>query len=124
MGASSILVRLFFGLSNGLRSRAACAPLTHDHHKHHHNPKHKTVPAEGDRFHTTRDGAALDLPTEDDSFTVTCAFIVCTSTGYEKGQILSTTIMVGVLRSVGRKWGRVQGAKYSDEFLNRMHLAG
>lgn len=45
------------------------APLTHDHHEHQHNPDHKTVPAEGARFHTNRKGAALVLPVEEDAFT-------------------------------------------------------
>lgn len=45
------------------------APLEHDHHKHHYNPPHKTVPADGDRFHTNREGGALKLPVEEDAFT-------------------------------------------------------
>eukprot|EP00752_Nemacystus_decipiens_P013933 g12369.t1 len=44
------------------------APLEHDHHTHKHNPPHKTVPAGDDRFHTNREGAALDLPAEEDAF--------------------------------------------------------
>ena len=44
------------------------APLTHDRHTHKHNPDHKTVPADGERFHTNREGNALVLPVEQDAF--------------------------------------------------------
>lgn len=56
-------------LSTFAQDKPATAPLTHDHHTHKHNPPHKTVPADGDRFHTNREGAKLDLPVEEDVFT-------------------------------------------------------
>jgi 3',5'-cyclic AMP phosphodiesterase CpdA len=51
------------------QDKPATAPLEHDRHTHKHNPDHKTVPAEGDRFHTNREGADLELPVEEDAFT-------------------------------------------------------
>ncbi|MEO0477679.1 MAG: metallophosphoesterase [Planctomycetota bacterium] len=48
---------------------APTAPLEHDHHTHKHNPPHKTVPADGTRFHTNREGTDLVLPVEEDAFT-------------------------------------------------------
>lgn len=45
----------------------ATAPLTHDRHTHHHNDPHPTQEP-GDRFHTSRDGAPLMLPAEEDAF--------------------------------------------------------
>jgi len=47
----------------------AIAPLTHDNHEQHYNDPHPTVPAQGERFMTSRQGAALELPSEDDAFT-------------------------------------------------------
>ena len=43
---------LFISLNCVAQDRPATAPLEHDRHTHKHNPDHKTVPAEGDRFHT------------------------------------------------------------------------
>ncbi|MEM6506663.1 MAG: metallophosphoesterase, partial [Planctomycetota bacterium] len=51
------------------QDKPATAPLEHDRHTHKHNPPHKTVPAQGDRFHTNRDGTKLVLPVEEDAFT-------------------------------------------------------
>lgn len=51
------------------QDKPATAPLEHDRHTHKYNPKHKTVPAEGARFHTSREGNTLELPTEEDTFT-------------------------------------------------------
>lgn len=45
------------------------APLTHDHHTHHHNEPHPTEAPSEKRFHTNREGATLALPTQDASFT-------------------------------------------------------
>jgi hypothetical protein len=42
--------------------------IGHKRHHHVHNPKHETVPADAKRFITSRQGAPLDLPAEDDAF--------------------------------------------------------
>lgn len=64
-----LLSCLALSLSVFAQGKPATAPLEHDHHTHKHNPPHKTVPADNDRFHTSRDGAKLDLPVEEDAFT-------------------------------------------------------
>ena len=58
-----------FSLSASAQDKPATAPLEHDHHSHKHNPSHKTVPPDGDRFHTNREGNALPLPVEEGAFT-------------------------------------------------------
>ena len=64
-----LIVCGFFSFSAFAQAKPATAPLEHDRHTHQHNPDHKTVPADGDRFHTNREGAALDLPVEEEAFT-------------------------------------------------------
>ncbi len=47
----------------------AIAPLTHDRHLHHHNPKHERV-IDAERFTTNREAASpLYLPAEEEAFT-------------------------------------------------------
>lgn len=49
-------------------SAQATAPVTHDHHRHPHNDPHPRS-TDQTRFLTNRQGAALELPAEDDAFT-------------------------------------------------------
>jgi UDP-2,3-diacylglucosamine pyrophosphatase LpxH len=60
---------LFIALPLAAQDKPATAPLEHDRHTHKHNPDHKTEPAEGDRFHTNREGTTLELPVEEEVFT-------------------------------------------------------
>lgn len=62
------LAVLLASLLAGQSLAQATAPVTHDRHTHHHNAPHPREDG-GDRFHTTRDGAPLQLPAEDESFT-------------------------------------------------------
>ena len=64
-----LLACAFFCMSTFAQDKPATAPLTHDHHTHKHNPDHKTVPADSERFHTNRQGNALQLPVEEEAFT-------------------------------------------------------
>ncbi|MBX2851174.1 MAG: metallophosphoesterase [Phycisphaeraceae bacterium] len=64
-----LFVCAMLSLSVFAQQEPATAPLEHDRHTHKHNPDHKTVPAEGDRFHTSREGNVLELPVEEDAFT-------------------------------------------------------
>lgn len=64
-----VLACLFSCLSAFAQQNPATAPLEHDHHTHKHNPDHKTLPAEGERFHTNREGNQLELPVEEEAFT-------------------------------------------------------
>lgn len=65
----ALLIFSFVGLNAFAQDKPATAPLEHDRHTHKHNPDHPTEKAEGPRFHTTRTGAPLKLPKEDDAFT-------------------------------------------------------
>jgi len=64
-----VVICLIFSFSASAQDKAPTAPLTNDHHTHKYNPAHKTVPAQGDRYHTNREGAPLKLPVEEDAFT-------------------------------------------------------
>ncbi|MEZ6189931.1 MAG: LamG-like jellyroll fold domain-containing protein [Phycisphaerales bacterium] len=46
----------------------ATAPVTHDRHTHHHNDKHPVI-HDQTLIHTSRKGAELDLPTDEEMFT-------------------------------------------------------
>ncbi len=63
------VIGAMLAMSISAQDKAPTAPLEHDHHTHKHNPAHPTVPADGERFHTDREGAALKLPLEEDAFT-------------------------------------------------------
>lgn len=61
---------LAVGLITAYAAKQHTAPVTHDRHLEKHNPAHPTTPTtNSDRFQTTREGAALQLPKEDDAFT-------------------------------------------------------
>ena len=66
---STVLACLFVSISALAQDKPATAPLEHDRHTHQHNPDHKTVPADGTRFHTNREGSKLVLPVEEEAFT-------------------------------------------------------
>ncbi|MEM1354468.1 MAG: metallophosphoesterase [Planctomycetota bacterium] len=65
---TSLFLFVVLGLLADSAIGQAIAPVTHDRHTHSHNQAHPREEA-GDRFHTSRDGAPLSLPAEDEAFT-------------------------------------------------------
>lgn len=65
-----LIARVAASFIAGGGSAALAQPdnIGHSRHRHHHNQPHETVAADGTRFTTSRDGAPLVLPTEQDSF--------------------------------------------------------